>query len=50
MKHETNFVVQHLAQRALPDAPLAVEIQTIERHIDWFRAFRRIPLLRPRRG
>lgn len=50
MKHETEFVVEHLAQRALPDAPLAMELQVIERRIDWLSLFRRFSLLRLRRS
>ena len=35
MKHETHFRVDHLRQRELPDAPLVVHRQVLERSFDW---------------
>lgn len=50
MKHETQFIVEQLVQRALPDAPLAMELQVIERQFDWLGMVRRFALLRLRRS
>lgn len=49
MKHEINFPVDHLRQRALPDAPLVMPRQVIERHLDWSGLFRLFALVRQRR-
>jgi hypothetical protein len=49
MKHETLFPVEHLRQRALPDAPMAIERQVLERQFSWaglFRVFGRVRLRR----
>jgi hypothetical protein len=50
MKHEVDFQVEYLSQRALPDAPLAMHKQVLERPLPWL-AFARLWLLpRLRRG
>lgn len=50
MKHETNFPVEHLRQRALPYAPMVMPHQTIERSFEWTSVFRLFQLVRLRRG
>lgn len=40
MKHDVTFPVEHLRQRALPDAPLAMPRQVIERDFGWAGVFR----------
>ncbi len=41
MKHETIFPVEHLRQRSLPDAPLAMHPQVLERpRRSWNAVFR----------
>ena len=49
MRHETSFPVEHLRQRDLPDAPLLIERQIIERAFAWPR-FARLWSWRVRRG
>jgi hypothetical protein len=50
MKHETNFPVDHLRQRALPYAPMAMPHQTVERSFEWGSVFRIFQFVRLRRG
>ncbi|HEX4297485.1 MAG TPA: hypothetical protein VHZ56_05635 [Devosia sp.] len=50
MKHETIFAVEHLRQRALPDAPLPMPRQVLERHFDWGGLLRIWSLVRLRGG
>lgn len=50
MKHETNFPVDHLRQRALPYAPMAMPHQTIERAFEWGSVLRIFQFVRLRRG
>ncbi len=49
MKHEINFAVGNFHQRALPDAPLVMPRQVVERHFDWSGVFRLFALVRQRR-
>ncbi len=50
MKHETLFPVEHLRQRALPDAPLVMPRQVLERTFDWGGVMRLWSFVRLRRG
>lgn len=50
MKHETVFPVEHLRQRSLPDAPLAMPRQVLEAGPGWTSFFRFWTLVRLRRG
>ena len=50
MKHETLFPVEHLRQRALPDAPLAMPRQVLEQRFEWGGLLRLWTLVRLRRG
>jgi hypothetical protein len=50
MKHEIEFPVEHLRQRDLPDAPLAMPHQVIEHPFGWAGVFRIFGLVRLRRG
>ena len=50
MKHETIFPVEHLRQRALPDAPLVMPRQVLERRIEWGGLLRLWTRVRLRRG
>ncbi len=50
MKHETLFPVEHLRQRALPDAPLAMPRQVLEQRFEWAGLLRLWTLVRLRRG
>jgi hypothetical protein len=50
MKHETDFPVDHLRQRDLPDAPLPMPHQVLERPLGWAGVFRLFGLVRLRRG
>lgn len=50
MKHETLFPVEHLRQRDLPDAPLPMPRQILERHLDWSGFTRFFAFVRLRRG
>jgi len=49
MKHETLFPVDHLRQRGLPDAPLAMPRQVLEQRFEW-SLMRFWTLVRLRRG
>jgi hypothetical protein len=50
MKHDHLFPVDHLRQRALPDAPLVMPRQVIERRVDWLGLVRLWTLVRLGRG
>jgi hypothetical protein len=50
MKHEINFPVEHLRQRDLPDAPMVMPRQVLERPFEWGRMFRLFQFVRLRRG
>ena len=50
MKHETLFPVDHLRQRGLPDAPLAMPRQVLEQRFEWSSLMRIFALVRLRRG
>jgi hypothetical protein len=50
MKHDIEFPVEHLSQRALPDAPLAMPHQVLERPFVWVGVFRLFGFVRFRRG
>lgn len=50
MKHDVEFPVEHLHQRDLPDAPLAMPRQVIEQPFAWAGVFRLFGLVRLRRG
>jgi len=50
MKHDTLFPVDHLRQRALPEAPLAMPQQVLQRPFEWGSVFRLWTLVRLRRG
>jgi len=50
MKHEINFPVDHLRQRALPYAPMAMPRQSIERPFEWGGVFRFLQFVRLRRS
>jgi hypothetical protein len=50
MKHENLFPVEHLRQRDLPDAPLVMPRQVLERHLDWTSFTRLFAFVRLRRG
>ena len=50
MKHEINFPVDHLRQRDLPDAPIVMPRQVLERRVEWSGLFRLFHLVRLRRG
>ena len=50
MKHETLFPVEHLRQRDLPDAPMVMHRQVLERQFDWLGLRRIWTLVRLRRG
>jgi hypothetical protein len=50
MKHEIHFPVDHPRQRALPDAPLVMHRQVLERSFSWPGMFRFLSLMRLRGG
>jgi len=50
MKHEIDFPVEHLRQRALPDAPMVIPRQVLEVPHRWGSMFRLFALVRLRRG
>ena len=50
MKHETQFPVDHLRARALPDAPLVMPKQVLERPFDWGGLVRLWSFVRLRRS
>jgi len=50
MKHDIEFPVEHLRQRDLPDAPLPMPRQVIERPFGWSGVFRLFAFARLRRG
>lgn len=50
MKHEIEFPVEHLCQRALPDAPLAMPRQVLERPFRWGGMVRLFAFVHLRRG
>lgn len=50
MKHETLFPVEHLRQRDLPDAPIVMQRQVLERQFDWSGLMRFWTFVRLRRG
>lgn len=50
MKHDSNFPVDHLRQRDLPDAPLAMPRQVLERRLEWGGVLWLFQLVRLRRG
>ena len=50
MKHDPRFPVDHLHQRGLPDAPLVMPRQILERSFDWTGVFRLLTFVRLRRG
>jgi hypothetical protein len=49
MKHEVEFPVEHLRQRDLPDAPMAIQRQVLERPLHWGGMFRWFAFVRLRR-
>lgn len=50
MKHESDFPVDHLRQRDLPEAPMAMPRQVLERRLDWGSVLRLFQRVRLRRG
>lgn len=50
MKHDIEFPVDHLRQRALPDAPLAMPRQVLQRPFVWGDVLRMFSFARPRRS
>lgn len=50
MKHEIDFPVDHLRQRDLPEAPMAMPRQVLERRLDWGSVLRLFQRVRLRRG
>lgn len=50
MKHHSDFPVEHLRQRDLPDAPLAMPHQVIEQPQGWTGVFRIFGFMRLLRG
>ena len=50
MKHDNRFPVDHLRQRGLPEAPLVMPRQILERSFDWTGVFRLLTFVRLRRG
>jgi hypothetical protein len=50
MRHEAEFHVEYLSQRALPDAPLAMHRQVLERRRPWLGLVRMWLLPRLRKG
>ena len=50
MKHDLDFPVEHLRQRDLPDAPLAIPRQVLEGPRPWAGMFRLFAFVLLRRG
>ena len=50
MKHEALFPVEHLRNRDLPDAPLVMHRQVLERRFEWVGLGRLWSFVRLRRG
>ena len=50
MKHDTRFPIEHLRQRHLPEAPMVMPRQILERPFEWGGVFRLLTFVRLRRG